>query len=72
LRYRQLLKQFVAIVIGNGLYFLLLMPHLPLAAQHQPERLDIGLLVDFWVCLVVYGLIELITRQQNGHPRGRR
>jgi hypothetical protein len=58
-----LLKQFVAIVIGNALYFFLLMPHLPAKAQHRPDKLDLGLLVDFWICVVVYGLIELIARR---------
>jgi hypothetical protein len=32
---------------------------LPPAAQHHPFKLDLGTLVDFWLCLVVYGLLEL-------------
>jgi len=60
---RRLLKQLVAILIGNAIYFLLLMPHLPPAAQHRPDKFDLGLLVDFWVCVVVYGLIELVSRK---------
>jgi len=63
---RRLLKQLVAIVIGNAIYFLLLMPHLPARAQHQPDRFDLGLLVDFWVCVVVYGAIELVSRRRSG------
>ena len=35
---RRLLKQLAAILIGNAIYFLLLTPHLPPAAQHQPDR----------------------------------
>jgi len=35
------------------------MPYLPRMAQHQAYRLDLGLLVDFWICLVMYGIIEL-------------
>lgn len=62
---RRLLKQLVAIIIGNAIYFLLLMPHLPASAQHRPDRLDLGLLVDFWTCVVVYGIIELINRTTN-------
>ncbi len=62
---RRLLKQLAAILIGNAIYFLLLMPHLPAAAQHRPDKLDLGLLVDFWICVVVYGLIELIARRQR-------
>ncbi len=63
---RRLLKQLAAVLIGNAIYFLLLMPHLPPAAQHQPDRLDLGLLVDFWICVVVYGIIELIARRPIG------
>jgi hypothetical protein len=62
---RRLLKQFIAIVIGNAIYFLLLMPHLPAKAQHQPDRLDLGLLVDFWVCVAIYGVIEFIARRRS-------
>ncbi len=61
---RRLLKQLVAILIGNGIYFLL-MPHLPARAQHRPDKLDLGLLVDFWICVVMYGLIELIVRRKR-------
>lgn len=62
---RRLLKQFVAILIGNALYFLLLMPHLPVRAQHRPDKLDLGLLIDFWICVVIYGLVELIARRRR-------
>jgi ABC-type uncharacterized transport system permease subunit len=62
---RRLLKQLVAILIGNAIYFLLVMTHLPLGAQHRPDRLDLGLLVDFWICVVVYGIIELVARRRR-------
>jgi len=52
------LKYLLAILLGNGLYFAL-NPHLPPAAQHHPFKLDLGTLVDFWLCLLVYGLLEL-------------
>jgi hypothetical protein len=60
---RRLLKQFVAVVAGSLLYFFVLMPHLPMAGRHQPFRIDIGLLVDAWVCLVLYGAIEWADRK---------
>jgi hypothetical protein len=41
------------------------MAHLPAAAQHRPDRLDLGLIVDFWICVVVYGVIELIDRRRR-------
>jgi hypothetical protein len=59
----RLLKQFAAVVLGSLLYFFVLMPHLPAAARHEPFRLDLGILVDAWICLVLYGLIEFIFRR---------
>jgi len=61
----RLLKQFAAVLLGSLLYFFILTPHLPAAARHQPFRLDWGLLVIAWVCLVLYGLIELTFRRRS-------
>jgi hypothetical protein len=55
---RKWLKYLIAIILGNGLYFAL-NPYLPEAARHHIYKLDLGTLVDFWLCLVVYGLLEL-------------
>ena len=66
---RRLLKQLAAVILGNLIYFFLLMPHLPARAQHQPDKLDLGLLVDFWICVVVYGLIELASRKRREDKR---
>ena len=52
-----LLQALVAIVLGNVIYFLLV-PTLPQVAQHRPFRLDLGMVLDFWFCLVAYGLIR--------------
>lgn len=57
-------QSLVAVLAGNGIYFLLLMPHLPAAARHQPFRLDRGLLVDFWVCLLVFAVLRLFWRKR--------
>ena len=66
---RRLVKQAAAVVIGNLLYFFAVMPHLPPAGQHRPDRLDLGLLVDFWVCVVLYGIIEWFDRKwRRGGP----
>jgi hypothetical protein len=56
-----LLQAFVAIVIGNIAYFLLL-PSLPPIARHHRFHLDLGTVVDFWCCLVAYGLIRTARR----------
>jgi hypothetical protein len=59
-RAKRWIKYLIAIVVGNVVYFLL-GPHLPPTAQHRPYRADIGLFVDLWFCLAVYGLIELLV-----------
>jgi hypothetical protein len=52
------LEYLVAILAGNAIYFALY-PRLPLPAQHHPFDLDLGTLIDFWFCLMVFGLLEL-------------
>ena len=64
----RLLKQFLAVLAGALLYYFVLMPHLPVAAQHQPFRLDWGLLVLTWICLVLYGAIEFVSRAIRRKP----
>jgi hypothetical protein len=53
-------QSLIAVVAGNVAYFLL-MPHLPPAARHVPQRLDLGVFVDLWLCLVVLGLVRMLA-----------
>jgi hypothetical protein len=66
------LKSLVAILLGNGLYFAFA-PHLPPAAQHRSWGVDLGTVVDFWFCVLVYGLLELgaflVSRARGNHMR---
>lgn len=59
-----LLQSFIAVVAGNAVYFLL-MPHLPPAARHDPAKLDLGVLVDFWFCVVFLGAIKTLARPKG-------
>lgn len=52
-----LLQALLAIILGNVVYFLLL-PSLPPVARHHPLHLDLGMVLDFWFCLVIYGVIR--------------
>jgi hypothetical protein len=56
-----------AILLGNAAYYLLY-PHLPSIAQHR-KLVDFGTLVDLFLCVVFYALIEwgmsLIRRQRK-------
>ena len=55
------LQALVAIILGNVVYFLLL-PSLPEVARHHPRHLDLGMIIDFWFCVVAYGLIRTARR----------
>jgi hypothetical protein len=55
----RLWRYFIAIVIGNLIYFSI-ERFLPPRARHQPFQIDWGLAIDFWICLVCYGIIRLI------------
>ena len=56
-----LLQALVATVVGNVVYFLL-EPSLPPLARHRPLHIDVGMAVDFWFCLVAYGIIRTARR----------
>jgi ABC-type uncharacterized transport system permease subunit len=64
------LKSLVAVVVGNAIYFLLIMPLLPAAGRHGIARIDLGLVIDFWVCLVVFGVIEVVVRKRRAREGG--
>lgn len=59
---RRWVEYFVAVVLGNLIYYFSLVPHLPEELRHAEFRLDAGLAVDFLVCVAVYGLIRLAAR----------
>ncbi len=60
------LQSLLAVLLGNVAYYAL-MPSLPQAARHKLFQIDLGLLVDFWFCLVAFGLIR--TAQWWHHRR---
>ena len=62
------LKALVAVLLGNLVYFLLLAPHLPAAGRHRPNHLDWDLVIDFWVCVAMYGLVDLVARNVRPSP----
>ena len=54
-----------AVLAGNVVYFLLA-KHLPLAVRHDPFRMDLGMVVDFSICLLVFGLIKSLAGRNRG------
>jgi len=54
----------VAVLAGNAIYFLL-EKHLPVRAHHSPLTIDWGMVVDFWFCLVVFGIIKTVAARRR-------
>lgn len=61
---RNFLTSLAAVLLGNGVYFAL-MPYLPPAAQHRAYAIDLGLLIDFWLCVVFFGILRLLGRRRG-------
>jgi hypothetical protein len=55
---RSFWESLIAVVAGNVIY-LIVEPYLPPRAQHQLYQIDWGLAVDFWMCLVCYGIVRM-------------
>jgi hypothetical protein len=61
---RRWIEYLAAILLGNAIYYFSLVPHLPPVLRHQGFLLDWGSLVDFIVCLGVYGLIRVGSKMR--------
>ncbi len=58
-------RALIAVLAGNAIFFLLVNPHLPPSARHKYFTMDLGLVIDFWVCLVVYGVVLSIWKKKR-------
>jgi len=65
------LHALAAVVGGNALYFLL-EKHLPAPARHALFKIDLGMVVDFGICLVLFLIIKALAgRGDETKPHGR-
>ena len=64
-------QSLIAVLAGNLVYFWL-MPHLPPAARHTIGKMDLGVLVDFWFCLVFLGAIKTFSKWRQGSHQQQR
>jgi len=55
---RRWAEYLVAILSGNIIY-LFVEPQLPLSMRHRMFRVDLGLAIDFLICVSVYGAVRL-------------
>jgi hypothetical protein len=58
------LHALVAVLVGNVAYFLV-EKHLPVWARHIGFKTDLGTLVDFCFCLVVFAVIKTLAAEQE-------
>ncbi|HXX28036.1 MAG TPA: hypothetical protein VEI99_06190 [Terriglobales bacterium] len=59
-----------AVMVGNAIYFLV-EGYLPVRARHEPFKIDVGMVVDFWFCLVVFGIIKTIAGRKRASGAGK-
>ena len=57
----------VAILAGNIVY-LFVEPQLPTALQHRFSNIDLGLAIDFLICVTAYGLVRLVRAWSSTRP----
>lgn len=69
-RGREWLRTLIAILGGNLLYFSL-ERYLPAGGRHQPFHFDVGMLVDLWVCILLYVLIGYLPRFRRSRTSSR-
>lgn len=50
----------LAVLAGNLAYYWV-MPYLPPLARHRPFATDWGVAVDFWFCLVAFGIVKWLA-----------
>jgi hypothetical protein len=63
----------VAVLAGNAGYFLV-EKYLPSGARHVLFKFDLGVVVDFWFCLVAFGIVKTVAKWRrevkDGEIRG--
>jgi hypothetical protein len=57
------LQALLAIILGNVVYFALV-PWLPPVARHRPFQVDLGIVLDFFFCVMAYGLIRTARKRR--------
>lgn len=62
--WRRFLIAAVAVILGNAIY-LPLQRFLPERAHHNPFRIDLGLIADFWVCVLIFNLLLALLRSKH-------
>ena len=51
--------EYLLAVLGGNVIYLAIEPQLPSAWRHRMFQIDLGLALDFIICVALYGLIRL-------------
>jgi hypothetical protein len=60
--------EYLLAVLGGNIIYLAIEPQLPNTLRHRMFQVDLGLAMDFLICVVLYGLIRLV--RGSGDHRG--
>jgi len=60
--------EYLVAVLGGNIIYLAIEPQLPNPLRHRMFQVDLGLAIDFLICVGLYGLIRLV--RGSGDHRG--
>ena len=60
--------EYLLAVLGGNIIYLAIEPQLPTPFRHRMFQIDLGLALDFLICVVLYGLVRLA--RGSGHRPG--
>ena len=58
--------EYLLAVLGGNIIYLAIEPQLPAPLRHRMFQVDLGLALDFLICVALYGLIRLV-RGSDAH-----
>lgn len=51
--------EYLVAVLGGNIVYLAIEPELPALFRHRMFQVDLGLALDFLICVVLYGVVRL-------------
>jgi hypothetical protein len=52
--------EYLVSVLAGNIAYLFIEPQLPSVMRHRMFRVDLGLGIDFMMCVAIYGLVRLV------------
>jgi hypothetical protein len=57
--------EYLVAVLGGNIVYLAIEPQLPTPLRHRMFQVDLGLALDFLICVALYGLVRLARDSGN-------